>query len=81
MKMLATCFSTAPSEITSSSVIDRAGEAHQPEPRGTAPDEPGHPNGEHSVLQCLHAMRDLDVLENLVANRIWYAYVQAVGVT
>jgi hypothetical protein len=40
-----------------------------------APDEPGHPNGEHSVLQCLHvllneewehhryALRDLDVLE------------------
>jgi hypothetical protein len=41
----------------------------------TAPDEPGHPDGEHSVLQCFHvllneewehhryAMRDLDVLE------------------
>jgi hypothetical protein len=41
----------------------------------TAPDDPGHPNGEHSVLQCLHvllneewehhryAIRDLDVLE------------------
>jgi hypothetical protein len=22
----------------------------------TAPDEPGHPNGEHSVLQCLHVL-------------------------
>jgi hypothetical protein len=43
----------------------------------TAPDEPGHPNGEHSVLDCLHvlfneewehhgyAVRDLDVLERL----------------
>jgi hypothetical protein len=41
----------------------------------SAPDEPGHPNGEHSVLHCLHvilneewehhryALRDLDVLE------------------
>jgi len=41
----------------------------------TAPDELGHPNGEHSVLHCLHvilneewehhryAVRDLDVLE------------------
>jgi len=41
----------------------------------TAPDEPGHPSGEHSVLQCLHvlmneewehhryAVRDLDQLE------------------
>jgi len=41
----------------------------------SAPDEPGHPSGEHSVLQCLHvllneewehhryASRDLDVLE------------------
>lgn len=41
----------------------------------TAPDEPGHPNGEHSVLHCLHvilneewehhryATRDLDVLQ------------------
>lgn len=41
----------------------------------TAPSEPGHPNGEHSVLQCFHvllneewqhhryAVRDLDVLE------------------
>jgi hypothetical protein len=40
-----------------------------------APDEPGHPSGEHSVLQCLHvllneewehhryATRDLDLLE------------------
>jgi hypothetical protein len=42
----------------------------------TAPDEPGHPNGEHSVLHCLHvilneewehhsyAVRDLAVLES-----------------
>jgi hypothetical protein len=42
----------------------------------TAPDEPGHPNGEHSVLHCFHvllkeewehhryAVRDLDVLES-----------------
>jgi DinB superfamily/Pentapeptide repeats (8 copies) len=42
----------------------------------TAPDAPGHPNGEHSVLQCLHvimneewehhryAVRDLDLLES-----------------
>ena len=41
----------------------------------TAPDEPGHPSGPHSVLQCLHvllneewehhryAVRDLDVLK------------------
>jgi hypothetical protein len=41
----------------------------------TAPDEPGHPNGEHSVLHCVHvllneewhhhryAARDLDLLE------------------
>jgi DinB family protein/pentapeptide repeat protein len=41
----------------------------------TPPDEPGHPNGEHSVLQCLHvllneewehhryAQRDLQVLD------------------
>jgi hypothetical protein len=41
----------------------------------TAPDEPGHPNGEHTVLRCLHVVmneewehhrytvRDLDVLE------------------
>jgi hypothetical protein len=41
-----------------------------------APDEPGHPNGERSVLECLHvllkeewehhryAVRDLDVLES-----------------
>jgi hypothetical protein len=41
----------------------------------TAPDDPGHPNGEHSVLHCLHvllneewehhryAVRDLDLLE------------------
>jgi hypothetical protein len=40
-----------------------------------APDDPGHPSGEHSVLQCLHvllneewqhhryAVRDLDVLD------------------
>lgn len=43
----------------------------------TAPDEPGHPNGEHSVLHCLHvllneewehhryATRDLDVLQGV----------------
>jgi hypothetical protein len=42
----------------------------------SAPDEPGHPNGEHTVLQCLHvlmneewqhhryATRDLDALED-----------------
>jgi hypothetical protein len=42
----------------------------------TAPDDPGYPNGEHSVLHCLHvilneewehhryAVRDLDVLES-----------------
>jgi hypothetical protein len=42
----------------------------------TAPDEPGHPNGEHSVLHCVHvilneewehhryAVRDLAVLES-----------------
>jgi hypothetical protein len=42
----------------------------------TAPDEPGHPDGEHAVLRCLHvvmneewehhryAVRDLDVLES-----------------
>lgn len=41
----------------------------------TAPDEPGHPNGDHSVLQCIHvllneewehhryAVRDLEILE------------------
>jgi hypothetical protein len=41
----------------------------------TAPDEPGHPNGDHSVLHCIHvllneewehhryAVRDLDILE------------------
>jgi DinB superfamily/Pentapeptide repeats (8 copies) len=46
----------------------------------SAPDEPGHPNGEHSVLQCLHvllneewehhryATRDLDVLEGQEAR-------------
>lgn len=40
-----------------------------------APNEPGHPNGEHSVLHCVHillneerehhryAVRDLDLLE------------------
>jgi hypothetical protein len=45
----------------------------------SAPDEPGHPSGEHSVLQCLHvllneewwhhryAVRDLDVLEAMPA--------------
>jgi hypothetical protein len=43
----------------------------------SAPDEPGHPSGEHSVLHCLHvilneewehhryASRDLDVLEGI----------------
>lgn len=43
----------------------------------TAPDEPGHPSGEHSVLHCLHvlcneewehhryAVRDLDQLDRL----------------
>jgi hypothetical protein len=43
----------------------------------SAPDEPGHPNGGHSVLQCIHvlvneewehhryATRDLDVLQGL----------------
>jgi DinB superfamily len=43
----------------------------------STPDEPGHPNGEHSVLECLHvllneewehhryAVRDLEVLEEV----------------
>jgi DinB superfamily/Pentapeptide repeats (8 copies) len=47
----------------------------------SAPDEPGHPTGEHSVLHCLHvilneewehhryARRDLDVLEGLGATQ------------
>ncbi len=48
----------------------------------TTPEEPGHPNGEHSVLQCFHvllneewehhpyARRDLDVLEGPGADQI-----------
>jgi DinB superfamily/Pentapeptide repeats (8 copies) len=47
-----------------------------------APDAPGHPSGEHSVLQCLHVLlneewehhryaeRDLDALEGLQADPI-----------
>jgi hypothetical protein len=56
------------------STLDTLSEQELGEVR-TPPDEPGHPNGEHSVLHCLHvvlneewehhryAVRDLDQLE------------------
>jgi DinB superfamily len=59
---------------TTRTVLERLTDAELTEVR-TAPDEPGHPNGEHAVLYCLHvilneewehhgyASRDLDALE------------------
>jgi hypothetical protein len=54
-----------------------------------APDSPGHPTGEHSVLQCLHVLlneewehhrytvRDLDVLDPAEAQRVGSANLRA----
>jgi DinB superfamily/Pentapeptide repeats (8 copies) len=59
---------------TTRAVLENLTDAELTEVR-TAPEEPGHPNGEHSVLHCLHvilneewehhgyASRDLDALE------------------